>query len=504
MAVLSTLTKKIAITGTNLKNLDINCGVLRTNSLECSLGDTFICIPGTKLDGHDFICTAVQNGAKLIVCEKVTPWLAAHPEVSYITVPNARLAAAHMWNEYCGRPSEKMMLVAVTGTNGKTSTTYFLREIFKAAGYKTGVIGTVRCLIGDEEAILTDDAVSRVNAMTTPTPEKLYPMLERMADAGVEIVFMEASSHSLSQYRLDPLLFIAGVFTGLTQDHLDYHGSMEEYYLSKRRLFTLCGTAVVNVDDEYGARLASEMSTSCALYSPSGKTADFTASQKMCDGSDGIKYTFRDKSGECEIKCGSVGTFMVSNTLAAASVARLFGIKREVIARALENCPQIPGRMERVPLGNTCDFEIFIDYAHTPDALERVLHSLLAVKKPDGRLVVVFGCGGDRDRTKRPIMGRIATSLAELTVITDDNSRSENPRAIIYDILRGAVSGACCKVIENREEAIKWVIANHRPNDTILLAGKGHEDYEISADGKHPFSEKTIIYEAVKQYCSRG
>ena len=362
----------------------------------------------------------------------------------------------------------------------------------------------MRCLIGDEEAILTDDAVSRVNAMTTPTPEKLYPMLERMADAGVEIVFMEASSHSLSQYRLDPLLFIAGVFTGLTQDHLDYHGSMEEYYLSKRRLFTLCGTAVVNVDDEYGARLASEMSTSCALYSPSGKTADFTASQKMCDGSDGIKYTFRDKSGECEIKCGSVGTFMVSNTLAAASVARLFGIKREVIARALENCPQIPGRMERVPLGNTCDFEIFIDYAHTPDALERVLHSLLAVKKPDGRLVVVFGCGGDRDRTKRPIMGRIATSLAELTVITDDNSRSENPRAIIYDILRGAVSGACCKVIENREEAIKWVIANHRPNDTILLAGKGHEDDEISADGKHPFSEKTIIYEAVKQYCSRG
>ena len=503
MALLSTLTQKIAITGTNLRNFDFETGVLRTNSLECSRGDAFICIPGTKLDGHDFICTAVQNGAELIVCERVTPWLAAHPEVSYITVSNARLAVAHMWNEYCGRPSEKMMLVAVSGTNGKTSTTYFLREIFKAAGYKTGVIGTVRCLIGDEEAILTDDSVSRVNSMTTPAPQKLYPMLERMADAGVEIVFMEASSHSLSQYRLDPLLFVAGVFTGLTQDHLDYHGSMEEYYLSKRRLFTMCGTAVVNVDDEYGSRLANEISIPCAVYSPLGKTADFTASQTIHDGSDGIRYIFSDKSGECEIKCPSVGSFMVANTLGAASVARLFGIKREVISSALAVSPQIPGRMERVPLGDFCDFEIFIDYAHTPDALERVLHSLLEVKKPNGRLVVLFGCGGDRDRTKRPIMGRIATSLAELTVITDDNSRSENPRAIICDILRGASGGACCKVIENREEAIKWVIENHRPNDTILLAGKGHEDYEISAGGKRPFSEKAIIFEAVKRYYSR-
>lgn len=503
MAQLCTLTKKIAITGTNLERFDIECGEIRTNSLECKAGDTFVCIVGTRMDGHDFICTAVQNGAALIVCEHVTPWLAAHPEVMYVTVSNTRLAAAHMWNEYCGRPSEKMALVAVTGTNGKTSTTYFLRQIFKSAGYKTGVIGTVRCLIGDDEAVLTDDAHSGVNSMTTPPPEKLYPMLRRMADEGVEIVFMEASSHSLSQYRLDPLFFIVGVFTGLTQDHLDYHGTMEEYYSAKKRLFSLCGAAVINADDGISARLCREISTPSATYSASGRRADFTAKKVVCDSQDGISYTLSDKGGCEKITCPTSGGFMVSNTLAAASVARLFGIKREVIASALENAPQIPGRMERIALPEGADFEVYVDYAHTPDALERVLRALLAIKKPNGRLVAVFGCGGDRDRTKRPIMGRIATSIANLTVITGDNSRTENPRAIICDILRGAADGADCKVIEDRARAIRWVVENHREGDTVLLAGKGHEDYEINESGKHPFSEKDIIKEAAEKYFSR-
>lgn len=503
MAALMTLTQKVCITGTNLDNLDIECGRIRTSSLECCEGDTFICIAGSKLDGHDFICTAVEHGARLIVCERVTPWLTAHPEVMYITVENTRLACAHMWNEYCRRPSDRLMLVAVTGTNGKTSTTYFLREIFKRAGYMTGVIGTVHCLIGDETAVLSDSAVSHVNSMTTPAPEQLYPMLERMADAGVEIVFMEASSHSLSQYRLDPLRFVAGVFTGLTQDHLDYHGTMEEYYLAKRRLFSLCGAALINADDKYAERMINDTVIPTVTYSARGRCADFTAFGAVCDRPDGIAYTFSDKSGSCRISCPVSGAFMTANSLAAAGVARLFGIKREIIASALEACPQIPGRMERVPLPDGCDFEIFIDYAHTPDALERVLRSLLALKKPHGRLVAVFGCGGDRDRAKRPIMGRIATTLANLTVITGDNSRSENPRSIICDILRGAADGADCKVIERRDKAISWVIENHRAGDIILLAGKGHEDYEIDEDGKHPFSEKMIIKQTADRLCCR-
>lgn len=500
MATLNALLRKVNVTKVNLDSLEIECAGLSVNSFKCNKGDVFICIVGGRLDGHDFICTAVQHGASVIVCERVTKWLSEHPEVKYVLVENTRLAAAHMYNELCGCPTERLMLVAVTGTNGKTSTTYFLRQIFKYAGYTTGVIGTVRCLIGEDEAVLSDSDASSVNSMTTPSPEHLYPMLARMADAGVEIVFMEASSHSLSQYRLDPIKFIAGVFTGLTQDHLDYHGSMEEYYLAKRRLFSLCGTAVINADGVYSRRLYDEIITPAVTYSAEGGHADFSACDVSSDTLRGVSYTFCDTHGFAHITCPISGSFMVANTLAAASVARLFGIKKEIIAAALEACPQIPGRMERLALPDGCSFDVFIDYAHTPDALERVLRSLLAYKKPNGRLVVVFGCGGDRDKTKRPIMGRIATTLANLTVITGDNSRTENPRAIICDILRGAAEGSDCKVIERRERAIRWVIENHRADDIILFAGKGHEDYEIDADGKRPFSEKDIILQSVKGF----
>ncbi len=497
MATLNALLKKVTVTKTNLDTFETECTGLCVNSLKCSEGDVFICITGERLDGHDFICTAVQRGASVIVCERITEWLAEHPEIKYVAVENTRLATAHMYNEYCGRPGERLLLVAVTGTNGKTSTTYFLREIFKRAGYTTGVIGTVKCLIGENEAVLSDSDLSSVNFMTTPSPEHLYPMLERMADAGIEIVLMEASSHSLSHYRLDPLRFIVGVFTGLTQDHLDYHGSMEDYYLAKRRLFSLCGTAVINADGVYSRRLCDEIITPSVTYSAEGRCADFMACDARAGSARGVSYTFCDRYGSEDVSCPISGQFTVTNTLAAASVARLFGIKKEVISAALAHALQIPGRMERVLLPDGCDFDVFIDYAHTPDALERVLRSLLAMKKPNGRLIAVFGCGGDRDKTKRPIMGRVATTLASLTVITGDNSRSENPRAIICDILRGAAEGADCKVIERRERAIRWVIENHRPDDIILLAGKGHEDYEIDADGKRPFSEKDIILQSV-------
>ncbi len=503
MASLEKLTQKVGITGTNLESLSVDCGELRTNSFECKKGDTFIAIKGDRFDGHDFICTAVSNGAVLIVCERITPYLAAHPDVSYITVENTRLAAAHMWNELCGRPSEQLITVAVTGTNGKTSTTFFLREIFKAAGYVTGVIGTVRCYIGDDSEALNDCDVSNVNSMTTPQPSVLYPLLRKMADAGVEVVFMEASSHALSQSRLDPIKFSLGIFLGLTPDHLDYHGDMEAYYIAKKRLFLMCGAAVVNIDDEYGKRLANELEIPFVTFSSEGKNASFRAENTYVESPEGISYRFCDKNYECEIKCPIAGSFAVVNTLAASSTARLFGIKHGVIASSMGRCLQIPGRMERVPLPEDCDFEIFIDYAHTPDALEKVLRTMLRFVKPGGRLVAVFGCGGDRDRSKRPIMGRIATSLAGLTVITRDNSRTENPRAIICDILRGASEGADCKVIEKRESAIEYVIENHLPGDIILLAGKGHEDYEIDSEGKHSFSERTIIQNAVARHAKK-
>ncbi len=498
VATIRELTRKIEITGTNLKSLDITCGRLRCDSLKCEPGDTFVALCGGRVDGHDFISTAVSHGAKLIVCERINEYLSSHPEISYITVKNTRLALSHMWNELCHRPSDRLILVAVTGTNGKTSTTYFLRQIFKEAGYVTGVIGTVICHIGDKTAVLSDSSESSVNSMTTPEPEKLYPLLERMADDGVEVVFMEASSHALSQYRLDPLCFTVGIFTGLTHEHLDYHGDMEEYYQAKKRLFSLCGVALINGDSEYAERLAREIPVPSVTYSLSKKDAPYFAADGDYDNIDGISYSFYDKNESNRLSCPVSGRFMAANTLAAASCARLFAIKPQVIAKALANCPQIAGRMERLPIGNDMDFTVFIDYAHTPDALEGALRTLRRFKKRNGRLVVLFGCGGNRDRTKRPIMARVATTEADLTIITGDNCRRENPRAIIYDILRGAAEGADCKVIEKREKAIRWVIENHQPDDIILLAGKGHEDYEIDGGGKHPFSEREIVLSAVE------
>ncbi len=475
--------------------------MIRTNSLEVEKGDVFLCIRGEVFDGHDFISTAAARGASLIVCERVTDYLAGHSEIPYLQTGNTRQAAARMWHTFCGCPGERMILVAVTGTNGKTSITYFLREIFKRAGYQTGVLGTVRCMVGDEIDILTDTPGSKVNAMTTPPPHLLYTELRRMADAGVEIVFMEASSHALDQYRLDPLRFSLGIFTNLTPEHLDYHRTMEAYYATKKRLFESCETALINADDEYGARLIGELKAEGkdpAAFSVR-TVCDYSAKNLYDRGFDGVGYHMLEEGLLHHIRCPIAGPFTVSNTLAAAGAARLFGIKPEIIRDALNTCPPIPGRMERLVLPAGSELEVFIDYAHTPDALENALRTLGTLKKRHQRLVVLFGCGGDRDRTKRPVMGRIATELADYAVITGDNCRSENPRSILYDIIRGIRAGASYKVIERREEAIRTVIRTHRPGDIILLAGKGHEDYEIDADGKHPFSEREIVLEALAE-----
>jgi len=481
-------------------DLEREYGKPRLNSTDCEKGDIFIAVKGNTADGHDFIPIALSRGAGLIVAERRTPFLESNPHIPFVIVENTALASAHIFNEYCRRPGDSLILIAVTGTNGKTSTTYFLKEIFETAGYKTGIIGTVRCMIGDRTEVLTDVADSKVNSMTTPSPDKLYPMLRKMADEGVEAVFMEASSHALCQHRLDALRFYTGIFTGLTGDHLDYHKSMENYYLAKKRLFSLCDTAVINADCPYSQRLISELSVPYLTYSSAGKIADYRAENVKTDSPDGISYACRDKNDNKHlVECTVAGGFTVSNTLAAIATAGFFGIKAPVWTRAISACRQIPGRMERVALPDACDFSVFIDYAHTPDALENVLRTLASFVPKGGRLCVLFGCGGDRDKTKRPIMGRIATSLADITVITSDNSRSENPRRIICDILHGVKNGAECKVVEKRDAAISYIIKSHRPGDVILLAGKGHEDYLIDSLGKHPFSEAYEVQKAVRE-----
>ena len=498
MANLSGLLSGTEVLGTTLGTLDIDIRELVSDSLKVKDGDAFICLRGGKYDGHDFICVAVQRGARVIICEEATEFLRTHPEVGYVLVRNTRLAAANMWNELCGRPSDKMLFVAVTGTNGKTSTTYFLREIFKEAGYMTGLCGTVRCFIGDESAALTDSASSEFNSMTTPDPEKLYPMLARMADAGVEIVFLEASSHSLAQYRLAPLRFSVGIFLNLTPEHLDYHHTMENYFAAKKRLLDMSDTIVVNLDDDWFAGLADNVCPPAVTFSALGSdAADFRALSARCDMDGGVTYELSESAGKYTVTCPIAGDFTVGNTLAAISAARLFGIKPETVRHALAKCPQIPGRMERLPLGT--DFEVFIDYAHTPDALERTLKTLRQRVPEGGRLAVMFGCGGDRDKEKRPEMGRLASRLADFALITGDNSRTENPRAIICDILRGVEVASRCKVIEKRRDAIRYIIKNAERGDVILLAGKGHEDYETDISGKHPFSERETVMDAIRE-----
>ncbi len=553
MAKLSALLFGTELLKSNFDPETVDSGELRSDSFKVKPGDTFICLAGQKYDGHDFICVAHERGAGVIICEHMTEYLKSHPEIKYLIVKNTRIAEANMWNELCGRPGDRLIAIAVTGTNGKTSVTYYLREIFKAAGYKTGIVGTVKCMVGDIPEVISESAESNVNSMTTPPPERLYPELAHMANEGVEIVFIEASSHSLSQHRLDPLHFILGIFTNLSVEHLDYHGTMEEYYNAKRRLLGLCGAAVINADDRWFGRMATScpiphvtfsvlsdtdgdiMSSAVKTYSndgnepsggivgdtgdnepteatstnnhssgkaddvtiASGIAADYAAISPRVTRDGGIMYDLLESGRLYRVSCPIPGGFTASNTLAAIAAARLFKIAPETIVSALSGCPQIPGRMERLRLDGL-GFDVYIDYAHTPDALERTLRTLRELKRPGGRLRLLFGCGGDRDKSKRPVMGKIATSLADFTVITSDNSRGENPRAIICDILRGVDRKAEYKVIERREDAIRYIIEHSEADDIILLAGKGHEDYEIDADGKHPFSERDIVYDTAR------
>lgn len=495
MAKLSLLLRDLKVVSTNIDIGSFNIDCIETDSLKVKAGDCFICINGTKCDGHDFICTAVQRGASLIICQRITEYLKENGQTPYVCVDDTRRAEACMFNELSGRPSDKMTYVAVTGTNGKTSTTYFLRQIFETAGYKTGLVGTVKCFIGDRERIISEGG-SSVNSMTTPPPDRLYPLLSEMADEGVEVVFMEASSHSLTQNRLAPLKFILGIFTNLTPEHLDYHHNMENYFEAKKLLLDLCDTAVYNLDDEYFSRFRYDCPIPAVSYSAKNNSADFHAS-RISDNK-AVSYLFSENQRSFGIRCPIPGEFTVYNTLAAVTAARMFGIDPGVISSALERFSRVPGRMEKLELPSDCEFEVFIDYAHTPDALGKVLDALRKRVKRKGKLIAVFGCGGDRDSSKRAVMGKIATEKADFTVITADNSRTENPCRIIGDIMEGIKSGSAYRVIAKREEAIKYAVRSAEPGDVILLAGKGHEDYEIDSSGKHPFDERRIVYSAVE------
>lgn len=470
-------------------------GGISTDSRKVKEGDLFICVRGLIVDGHNYIPDAIQRGAVAVLADY---GYHQDTDVPVLRIADTRRGAALLYDAWYGHPTRKLKLVAVTGTNGKTSVTFMLRAIFEAAMHRCGLIGTVSCYsAGRKLAIRADDPLAN---MTTPDPSELYHMLSQMVEDGVEYVFMEATSHALALSKLDGIHFLAAVFTNLTPEHLDFHKDMESYFAAKTKLFSMCDKAIINADDEYGRRLLKSVSCPVFTCSAKGGPADYTATQIRDCGVDGSEYKLVSQNHHFTVRTPIPGAFNVINTLEAATAALALGISPSVIMTALGTLAGIDGRMERVKLGAITDFSVFIDYAHTPDALENLLTTARRLRKARERVVVVFGCGGDRDKSKRKRMGEIASSLADFIIVTSDNSRSEDPMKIIEEIVSGVGKETDYIIIPERRRAVEFSIREAHSEDIILLAGKGHEEYEIDLSGKHYFSEREIAAEAAGKY----
>ena len=445
-------------------------------------GDMFVAISGFESDGYDYIPSAIENGACVILCDR-----APKVEIPYVLVENCRYALAMASRNYFGDPAGEMCVIGVTGTNGKTTSTYLMKHLLEEKlNAKVGLVGTNGNMIGDE-LIHTE--------RTTPESFELQQLFREMADAGCTHVVMEVSSHSLTLDRVAGIDFRVGSFTNLTQDHLDFHHTMEEYAEAKSRLFKHCACGCINMDDKWHDKIAENAKCRLLTYSADGKDADLTASDIRLSAS-GVEFTAAYMGDTARVKLAIPGKFSVYNALNVMSMGLALGLSLADCADAMSGAMGVKGRMEVVPTDG--DYTILIDYAHTPDALENALRALR--DNVQGRLIVLFGCGGDRDRTKRPIMGAIAADNADFVIVTSDNPRTEDPNAIIDEIVEGLKNKTTPhKVICDRAEAIRWAIDNHLPDDVILLAGKGHEDYQVVGHEKRHMDEREIVAEHIEK-----
>lgn len=462
----------------NLKTTEIK--EIVTDSRMATKGCMFIAVKGHNTDGHEYISEAVKNGAVVIVAEQVRDGCVGGAAI--IKVDNTAIASALLYNIQSDYPSRKLKIVGVTGTNGKTSVCAALESIFLAAGKSCAVIGTLGARINGKRSDYP------TGGLTTPVPSELYPFLAYLASIGVEYVFMEVSSHSLALGRVAGVEFEYGVFTNLTRDHLDFHGTMENYFLTKATLFERIKRGVINTDDPYGKRLGAMYG---GIFASLRDNTQIYARDVVTTLS-GSRYTLCRDNQKYEINLCALGDFSVMNTLEAAAVALDAGISPEAVIGGLSRFCGAKGRMERIS-PEDLPFDVIIDYAHTPDALEKVLMNVRETKPTDGKIILVFGCGGDRDRGKRREMAHIASRLADFCVVTSDNSRSEAPETIIGDILKGIDKEKPYVSIVSRKKAIEYALSLACKGDTVLLCGKGHEKYEIDADGKHPFDEEKIV-----------
>jgi UDP-N-acetylmuramoyl-L-alanyl-D-glutamate--2,6-diaminopimelate ligase len=457
---------------------DVDIAELAYDTRQVTDGTLFFCVPGFTRDGHEFAAEAVGRGAVALVVER--PLRSGVPEVE---VESVRAAMAPAAARFFGDPTATLQTVGVTGTNGKTTTAFLVRSLLDAGGVQSGLLGTVKSVIG---------GVEHEVVRTTPEAIDLQRTFKAMLDAGDRACAMEVSSHALELHRSDSIRFAAAVFTNLTQDHLDFHGTMEDYFAAKRRLFVHAepGLAVINVDDPYGRRLADELDRpitfgldSEATYRATGVDSDIGGSRFRVEGPD----------GDIELRSPLWGRFNVYNALGAFAATRALGVPAAAAADAIGAAPQVPGRFEAVDEGQP--FAVLVDYAHTPDSLENVL--VAARELTDARVHVVFGCGGDRDRGKRPLMGEIARRLADRVVVTSDNPRSEDPEAIIAEILAGAGDGVGWNV--DRRAAIAETIAGAEPGDVVVIAGKGHEQgQEFAGGSKIPFDDRVVAREVLR------
>lgn len=444
------------------------------DSRKVTEGSIFVCIKGARFDGHDVAAQMLEKGAVCVVCERDMGL------PNQIVVENTRKAISLMCANYFGRPADKLKLIGITGTNGKTTTAFLIKNMLKKLGKKSGLIGTVKNMAGDKEYPA---------ALTTPESFELHSLFNEMVNEGCEYCVMEVSSQALAQFRVEGLHFAAGIFTNLTQDHLDYHGSFENYAEAKSMLFTESDICILNLDDEHAMSMLRNTEGRMVTYSVNQDESDYTA-KYIRYKNDGIEYELVTMGYVERVRVGIPGEFTVYNSMAAAVTLIELGFDFSEVLYALSLSEGVKGRIEVVPTDT--DYTVIIDYAHSPDGLENIISSLRKIAK--ARIITVFGCGGDRDRTKRPIMGAIAAKLSDVIVVTSDNPRTEDPDAIIEDILTGIKGSKVRKIVEtDRTKAIRAALEEAETDDIVLLAGKGHETYQIFGTEKIHYDEREVV-----------
>lgn len=455
------------------------------NSQSVKEGFVFIAIKGTNDDGHCFIGEAIKNGAKAIISQG-KPQLEKIPsDCSWISVNNSRVALARLASSFYGYPSRKLKVIGVTGTNGKTTITYLIENLLKEAGYAVGVLGTINYRF--KEKIIPAHN-------TTPGPLDIQSLLSQMKEENMDYVVMEVSSHALEQDRILGIDFAYAIFTNLTQDHLDYHLDMESYFKAKAKLFQNMAknkTSIINLDDSYGRQLI-DLTPSRIITYGLDKQADISA-RNIKFNFEGTSFTVVTAKGEWNIRTDLIGRYNIYNILASLSLGFIQGLEPEIIKSAIEKFKLVPGRLERIDCGQA--FYVFVDYAHTDDALKNVLSTLRELAK--AKIIVVFGCGGNRDKGKRPKMGRVVSEWADFAIVTSDNPRDEEPEDIIKDIIPG-IQGKNYKIIPERQTAIFESLHMAKSDDIVLIAGKGHEDCQIIKGENLHFDDREIVRQCLR------